>query len=321
LAAEKVALSESTSASIPSYYRNSDTDGGPPSFVNGKAAKDAPDRRGFIVVMEEPVVNAFTSVKSGTPVGEKREVTTPYKGVYVIMPYSFWHRQAGAEPVLLGRGYVWDKVTQIKTLSFTSSDEKWKVVDYSQEEMVRMAAQESIEKVFVDLADAWSPSVVDQKPQPQTTQKQAAEMLVEAISSSLHAPELHGGTYFRPSRVRKGEDGNMVIELDLLNRLPVRAHGNIDCRAPSPAKKPDNPLAVRLKGAMDWHFANAGFDLAPGEKAVITFTLEDTKGMDLASFKNAELSIAGTSSALGGRKKDASDEKPGARGGGPKKKK
>src|SRR4051794_32029077 len=96
LTADQVTLSERSIAAIPSSYTHAK-----PTFILGKSAKDAPDARGFILEMEEPKINRFSGVQTGSLPRETRQTSVPYKGVYAIMPYSFWHRSDAGDPVLL----------------------------------------------------------------------------------------------------------------------------------------------------------------------------------------------------------------------------
>jgi hypothetical protein len=271
---------------MPSLYVN-----GKLQVVVGKSAKDAPATRGYILELEEPTINAFTGSQTGSPPAELRRVTMLYKGVYVIMPFTLWHRAAGGEPVSLGHGFVWNRVAQVKYRGNDGAVDRYEFVNQSQEQMIRIALIEKFDEFFGRLSAAWSPNVINQTPQPIPNEKQVAAMLRDQEDGAVHAPKLHGEIIYRPSRVSSDANGNAVVEVDLWNRLPVRAHGTVETRSPS---------GLPFNAAPPFHKSNVRFDLAPGEKSVarIVFDDPDDPRGDLSWFRNDEVSIS-LHSALG----------------------
>jgi len=263
---------------------------GQPTFVVGTSAKDAPSTHGFILVLEEPTINSFTSVQTGHQQGTDREKSIPYKGVNVIMPYTLWHRSADGDPIALGHSFAWNRVAQVKYLGVDGAVDRYQFVNQSQEEMIRLALREKIRDIFLSLSNCWAASVVNQAPQTMPTEKQAIAMLRDAVDGQIHTSNLRAAAVFKPSRVSKDEKGNTVVEIDLWNRLPVRASGLIESRSET---------GLPFNQAPPFHRNSTKFNLAPGEKAVarIVFDDPDDPRGNLAWFRNDEVFI--TSDHLG----------------------
>lgn len=288
--------------------------------VGGKSAGDAPGSSSFVLLLENPRTAGYSGVETGTPEGGDKARRFPYKEVDVVVPFSLWHRAApGAEPVLLGRSLTWGYASQLEDRGRDGMYTKFRVVDRSTDEMVRMAVREQMEGLPGLLVDAWSPGVVHQAPRPSVTAARVLELLRQSRSDAAAAvisSSVPVRITYRPSRVVKGPDGRAVVEVDLWNRLPVRARGAIECRQ-ARLVYPDMPArleevdAARRQNEARRHSVTCEFDLAPGQKDVARFVIPAEAGTDPRLFRDDEITVADNPSALGEPKRDRSKSKGG----------
>lgn len=284
-----------------------------PKRLAGTSVKDAPNTKSFIVVMEKPSGVAYEAVQLGRT-HEGTQVRVPYTGVVAVEPFSIWQRaDAGKAPVLLGRGFYWGRATQIKITKPGSTDFEFVKIDRSVDEMIHMAVADQFNTYPSLLADCWSPSVVAQPPTLNVTAQRILEwgkMPTQPPSAMNLSPleqrnvrdkyftpaaMLVVRTTYKPSRITRNADRSPVVELDLNNRLPVAAHGSLECRQEYTATHRDNhtPAPPRvLKQSIQYRFR-----LQPGEKDVARFVLP--AGTDSQTLGDLVIAIDPKNSYLG----------------------
>ena len=292
----------------------------PKRFI-GSSLKDAPDTKSFILLFEKPSSVSYRSIQLGYPTNAPGKlVRVPYTGIVAVQPFSLWHlSDAGDKPTLLGRGFYWGRATPIK-ITKPGSEPEFVFVNRSVEEMTHLAVANQFSAYPSLLADCWSPNVVVQKPTlnvtPQrilewgrrpTAPPSAFDRPIKSNEFFTPAASLVVRTTYKPSRFSKDPDGNPVAELDLDNRLPVAAHGSLECRQEYSATHRDNHTATPprvLKQSIRYRF-----HLQPGEKAVAKFPLPP--GTDSRTLADLVIEVSPQSSYLGDYlKKSESPPKP-----------
>lgn len=281
---------------------------GKPQLLVGKSVKEVSGGRAFLIELENPKTLSVPKLQIGSvrkPQGGFQTTGLPYKELVVVGPFSLWHRAAaGADPELLGQAFVWDRAAPIRSTNSGHTIE-YTLTDETPAELTEKVLRKGIFDIPELLSHAVADKLVSEKPKPNLTME-GVFVWARNLPPTFKQPFSVGGKLFldprmkpppktvslsfRPSRVVKDEDGDWVVEVDMWNRLPVRAAGML--RRPVSKAEGERADALRKMGIGPFTKSqSARFNLAPGEKAVAKFHIPKELSPDPAFFRDKEIIV------------------------------
>ncbi len=285
-----------------------------PQVVVGKSAKDAPDGNAFILELEDPKTYSVPKVLTGgDPKVKFKTATLSYKDQIAVEPFTVWHRNAaGAEPELLGRGFVWGEESPLTGERVGDYTYYW-LSGETPEQLIAKAVKKNAVEIPELLSHALAEKLIASQGKPNFTSeavfayakqipvksapppivKEGGRFKLDMKSGALKKPpdSAHWKMVFRPSRVVKDADGGVVIEVDMWNRLPARTFGMLHYEQNQAIRGLEE--VARKKGVSSNKILKEvpRFDLAPGEKTTVPLRIRKEASTDPALVRDIEITL------------------------------